>query len=269
MSEYSAVDRSDAPRTRTSLAADLGKLGLAPGMTVIVHSAMSSLGWVCGGPVAVVQALMDVLTPAGTLVMPAHSGEYSDPANWQRPPVPESWWPAIRAEMPLFDPRVTPTRGMGRIAECFRSFPDVRRSAHPQVSFSAWGRHADLITEGHRPACCLGETSPLARLYELDAHVLLLGVDHGNNTSMHLAEYRAPGGKPVRNGMPWVVDGVKTWAEFDDIETDSDPFAEIGADFDRLGGSVLGRVGSAECRLMKQRAVVDFTAAWLTRRRGA
>lgn len=110
MSEADVIARTPFPRTRQSLAADLRRLGVASGMVLLVHSSLSSLGWVCGGPVAIIQALMDVLTPQGTLVMPAHTGDYSEPANWNHPPVPSSWVPVIRATMPAFDPRLTPTR---------------------------------------------------------------------------------------------------------------------------------------------------------------
>ena len=53
---------------------------------MIAHSSLSSLGWVCVGSVAVVQALMDAVTESGTLVMPTHSAEYSDPGMWEHPP---------------------------------------------------------------------------------------------------------------------------------------------------------------------------------------
>src|SRR5688572_17873056 len=131
MSEAEAIAGSDAPRTRETLTRDLERLGVVPGMTVLVHSSLSSLGWVCGGPVSVVQALTDVVTATGTVVMPTHSGEYSDPAGWENPPVPRGWWPTIRKTMPAFDPRTTPTRAMGRIVEVFRTWPGVLRSSHP------------------------------------------------------------------------------------------------------------------------------------------
>jgi aminoglycoside 3-N-acetyltransferase len=262
--EKKIIEQTQTPHTRTSLAADLRRLGVSAGMTVIVHTAMSRLGWVCGGPVALIQALLDVVTDEGTLVMPAHSGDYSDPAQWNFPPVPPDWVPIIRANMPAFDPAWTPTRGMGQVPELFRTLPGVLRSNHPQLSFSAWGKHAGFITKGHSLAYSMGEGSPLARIYELNGHVLLLGVGYSNNTSMHLAEYRAGIAQKIRQGSSVYVDGKARWVEFDDIDFDDEPFSAIGAAYEKQGGEVrVGYVGNAECRLMPQRSIVDFTARWI------
>ncbi|HOV64393.1 MAG TPA: AAC(3) family N-acetyltransferase, partial [Spirochaetia bacterium] len=96
MKEADAVRRSTGgPVTRFSLERDLITLGVERGMTLLVHSSLSSLGWVCGGPVAVIYALEEVVRPYGNIVMPTHSGDLSDPSGWRHPPVPESWWHII------------------------------------------------------------------------------------------------------------------------------------------------------------------------------
>jgi len=267
MSEVDTINTIDTPRTRESLGRDLRDLGLHAGQTVIVHSSLSSIGWVCGGPVAVIQALMDVLTPDGTLIMPAHSGELSEPAEWQHPPVPAEWWSIIRETMPAFDPRLTPTRGMGRIAETFRTWPDVKRSYHPQDSFAAWGKHAEVVTVQHALDYGLGEGSPLARVYELDGYVLLLGVPYGNNTSFHLGEYRAPNGPLKTQGAPVFENGRRVWKVIRDIDIDSDVFDDLGADFEAVTPVRRGSIGSANSRLFSQRAAVDFATQWVAQRR--
>jgi aminoglycoside 3-N-acetyltransferase len=267
MSEEHTIRFVSAPSTVESLAADLHRLGLEAGITVIVHSSLSSLGWVCGGPVAVVQGLMEVVTPAGTLVMPTHSTDLSDPAQWQAPPVPSEWWQVIRDTMPAYDPRITPTRGMGRIVETFRTWPGVSRSMHPSFSFAAWGKHAQRVLEAQSLDYPLGERSPLARLYDLDGQVLLLGVGYDSNTTFHLAEYRVPGPRKCRQGAPIIEDGRRVWREYDDIALDTDSFVELGAAFEQRGYTIAGKVGSAEARLFSVRAAVEFAREWLLSKR--
>ena len=221
---------------------------------------------------AVVTALQKVLGSIGTLVMPAHSSGLSEPSKWESPPVPESWWPVIRENMPAYDPALTPTRAMGIIAETFRKQRGVLRSSHPLDSFCACGPQASHIVNDHSLSFGMGEHSPLARIYDLDGFVLLLGVSHGNNTSMHLAEYRATFStkRIVQEGAPISVSGSRRWATFEDVDIDSSDFDRIGEDFLRseAGHAVRrGRVGLADCQLMPQRDVVDFTVGWLEENR--
>jgi len=176
LSEADAVSKSrSGPVTVISLRKDFENLGIKKGMRLLVHSSLSKLGWVCGGPVAVIRAIEEVIGVDGTLVMPAHPGDLSEPSSWQNPPVPESWHGTIRKTMPPFDRSATPTRGMGKIPETFRKMKAVVRSNHPQVSFVARGKDALYITDDHQLDFGMGEGSPLARMYELRAFILLIG----------------------------------------------------------------------------------------------
>ena len=263
MSELDAIRMTTEPATRATLVTQLRELGVEPGMKLMVHSSLSKLGFVIGGAHAVVQALLDAVGTAGTLMMPTHSGALSDPANWQNPPVPEAWWQTIRSEMPAFDPALTPTRGMGAIAECFRHVPGAVRSYHPTVSATAVGQAAERLTADHDLHDHLGEGSPQARLYELDGYILLLGVDHANNTSLHVAERRSGLMGPSPDGAPILVDGQRQWVQLDHIEDDEDDFAEIGEAFAATGAERRGVVGAGTARLMRARDIVDFGVDWM------
>lgn len=259
-----------SPLTVKILIEQFSACGLAAGQTVLMHSSMKSLGtWVAGGPVAVIQALLHVLGADGTLMMPAHTTENTEPSRWGEPPVPPMWWPIIRAESPAYDPAITPTRQMGIIAELFRTWHGARRSDHPIGSFAAVGKHADFLTSSHALPNMFGETSPIARLYDLDGYVLLLGVGHDNNTSLHLAEYRAHwrGKTTIKEGAAVLVNGERRWLTFDDIELETDDFNLIGAEFEKRYNITHAHVGAATVRLMRQRPLVDFAQRWIERNR--
>ena len=269
MSEKETVDRTKEPLTVTSLAAKLRNHGLAEGQTVLVHMAMSKLGWVVGGPEAVIHALLAAVGPTGTIMMVTNSSNNTDPSEWQHPPVPETWWQTIRDHTPAYDPLTTPTRGMGTVPELFRRWPGVIRSSHPAFSLAAIGPNAEYLTADHSLTEETGEPSPVGKLNALDGHVLLLGVVHWNNTSLHLAESRAnyPGKSYLRTGSAMMVDGERQWVYYDTLSTYGDDFGEIGEAFDAAHDVEVGRIGEAEVRFFRQRAVVDFAVEWIEKNR--
>ena len=269
MSERDVIESSSEPITHDRIVDDLRQLGISTGDTLIVHSSLSKMGYVIGGAQTVVEALLKSIGPTGTLTMPGHSGALSEPSYWKNPPVPQDWWPIERATMPAFDLSLTPLREMGVIPEMFQRLPGVQRSNHPRTSHLAYGPLADIITSGHSLGDGLGEQSPLARLYECDARVLLLGVPHANNTSLHLAEYRAvwPSKTRTTQGSPILVDGQRQWVTYEELETCADDFDAIGNELATNQLQISGLVGFAQSQLMRQRVAVDFAVDWITRNR--
>jgi aminoglycoside 3-N-acetyltransferase len=150
--------------TKKQIVDDLKKLGLRAGDVVIVHSALAAIGNVEGGADTVIKALLDVLTPSGTLVMPAFGGEF--PYNHK-----------------------TTKSNVGVITEAFRNYPGVKRSFHPTHSVSALGPKADELIRDHikSPTAC-GKETPFGRLIDMCGKILLLGVDNDRNTMLHTLE---------------------------------------------------------------------------------
>ncbi|MGP8072541.1 MAG: aminoglycoside N(3)-acetyltransferase [Thermoplasmata archaeon] len=270
--EANAVEKTKGPpATRASLLANLQKLGPVEGATVIVHSSLSALGWVVGGAETVVLALEDALGNGGTLMMPAYSMNAPEPSLWRDPPVPESWWETVRNEWPPFDRDLSPAIRLGTIAETFRHQRGTERSDHPNHSFCARGPNARSLLGNHSLDDSMGESSPLARLYELHGQVLLLGVDHSSNSSLHLAEYRARwpdkhARRPLRARL--LREGSMTEVVLRDLELNSDDFGKLGEDWETNPGAVrTGRVGLGTGRLMDQRALVDYAVRWIEKHR--
>ncbi len=263
MSESDAIDRVDEPVTMADITADLRDLGVEAGETLLVHSSLSALGWVSGGAQAVIEALLEVVGPTGTLVMPAHTGQYTDPAEWENPPIPDGWVETVRETRPAFDPERTPSRGVGAIPETYRTYPGVRRSDHPIYSFAARGANADRIGGSHPDDYGLGPESPLGAIYDLGGKVLLLGTTYETNTSLHLAEHLADVDSVERSRRaPIQQHGERVVIEYRDIKLDVSDFATLGADFEARVGSARGTVGAAEVRLVDQRALVEYAVGW-------
>lgn len=266
MSESDLIRRTLRPGTISSICNDLGALGVMDGDVLIVHSSLSSMGWIAGGAAAVVDALLEVVGPRGTVSMPAHSGDWSDPSGWENPPVPPSWWSEIVEGRPAFDPYKTPLWEMGVVAENLLMRRDTLRSSHPLHSHMANGHHSSEIVSDHPLNDSFGDGSPLGRLYDMDAKVLLIGVGHGQNTSMHLAESRAQwsGKKQVEFRSRIITsDGPMTTTWMGD-DFDADDFEVLGQCLEENCEVRVGKVAQAESRLIDMRTLVDAAEQWFT-----
>jgi len=231
---------SRTPVSREELIAQLRALGLQPGAIVVVHASFSSVGPVEGGPRGLIEALRSVLGAEGTLVMPTMSDDDEHP----------------------FDPRRTPCRGMGVVADTFWRMPGALRCDSPH-GFAAMGAHAAAITAPQPLDVPHGSDSAVGRVHDLDGEVLLLGIGHDSNTTIHLAEamagvrYRRPKYLTIlRDGRP---------ARFDYREIDHccENFALMDEWLDAEGRQRRGTVGDGEARLMHSRDAVAAALAHL------
>jgi aminoglycoside 3-N-acetyltransferase len=161
--------------TQAMIEAGLREAGLRAGDIVVAHSALRSFGWVEGGEDAVIDALIAVAGPAGTVCMPTLSyGNYGP----RRPPPP-------------FDPRTTPGI-VGRIPERFRQRPGVMRSLHPTHSVAAFGARTEELLKGHELSLTpCGPDSPWGRIARAGGSVLMMGVGTFYCTMFHGPEEEA------------------------------------------------------------------------------
>jgi aminoglycoside 3-N-acetyltransferase len=240
--------------TRQAIGSDLRALGLEAGSLALVHSSLSSLGWVEGGAQTVIDALLEAVSPGGTVLVPTLTGRIQDG--------PE--------HPPMFDPRATAC-WTGTIPETFRLLPAARRSRHPTHSVAAIGLATDWLIAGHEYCAtpCAGD-SPYGRLADAGGFILLLGVTHDSNTSLHMVEeltgvpyhmQREPA--PARVARP---DG--TWEE---IPTRlhlwgwERNFPKIDPLLREAGAQRDGPVGRAHGRLVDARAMRDLLVPLLQR----
>jgi aminoglycoside 3-N-acetyltransferase len=151
------------------------KIGINKGDTVLVHSSMSKIGYLENGPITFINALINVLSPEGNLLMPSSPNDELQ-VNYIRKHIP-------------FDVKLTPSK-LGAITEEFRKFPGVVRSINPLEPVCAWGKDAVYLTEGHlNEVTPYTKNSPFRRIIEKNGKILYVGVTLNNaGTSLHTME---------------------------------------------------------------------------------
>lgn len=80
----------------------LKEIGLESGDNVIVHTSLKSMGYVCGGAQAVIEALIETVGENGTIMMPTQSWKNLDPETGVHGEVDEKDWPLIRENWPAY-----------------------------------------------------------------------------------------------------------------------------------------------------------------------
>jgi aminoglycoside 3-N-acetyltransferase len=221
--------------SREDVIAQLLTLGVPPGGVVLVHTAFSSVRPIEGGPAGLIEALRGALGPGGTLGMTDDD------------------------EHP-FDPARTPCAGMGVVADTFWRMPGVLRSDSPHA-FAAAGPHAATIAAPHPVDVPHGPRSPVGRVHELDGYVLLLGVGHDADTTVHLAEHLAGVRYRRRYVTTVLAEGRPTRCHYEEPDHCCQNFGLLDRWLEAAGLQRRGIVGHGEARLARARDIVATAVA--------
>lgn len=208
-------------------------LGVAPGGVLLVHCSFSRVGPVEHGPAGLIAALQSAVGPGGTLVMPSMTDD----------------------DEHIFEPEHTPCLGMGVVADTFWRLPGVLRSDGPHA-FAARGPHAAAITALHPVNIPHGMDSPVGRIAVLDGQVLLLGIDHTANTTIHLAEYTSGVRYRRKKFVHVLQDGLPVRLDYSEIDHCCQNFNLVDGWLDEEGLQRKGRVGNADARLARSRDIL-------------
>jgi aminoglycoside N3'-acetyltransferase len=227
-------DRVPPPVDQATLAAQLRALGVEPGGVLLVHASFRAIRPVEGGPAGLLAALRRALGPGGTLVVPSWTGSDDEP----------------------FDPRSTPAApDLGILADTFWREPGVLRSDHPFAFAAAGPRAAELVLTP-LPLPPHGPESPVGRVHRAGGQVLLLGVGHDADTTLHLAELL--GGAPYRVAKTIAVrqEGEVRRIAYGENDHCCARFALADGWLRARGAQREGPVGHGRARLVRARDVV-------------
>jgi len=265
------ADGVDHLVTHSQLVDELTALGVAAGQIVMIHASVKAVGRIMGGPNVIVEALLDALTPAGTLMMYV---------GWEDIPdfvlnLPHAVQQEYYAEHPPFDPHVaSAVREHGILAEVVRGWPGAQRSLNPEASVVALGAQAEWLTRDHPLDYGYGTGSPLEKLVEARGLVLMLGAPLDTLTLLHYAENRAQmrHKRVIRYSCPILRMGERVWVEIEDYDT-GEPhgdytFDGIAREYLAQGKGQQGTIGHAPSFLFDAADLSAFAIAWLEERFG-
>jgi aminoglycoside 3-N-acetyltransferase len=250
------------PAVRSSLTADLQRLGITPGMTLMVHAGVRSIGPVTGGVNVVLQSLLDALGPTGTLVAYLDFEPFFEDED--------------ETEVPVFDKRIAhAARDHGILHETFRNWPGTLRSDHPDAGVAALGPLAEWITAEHPFQYGYGPGTPFEKVLQANASVLMLGAPLDTITLLHYAEHQAriPDKRIHRYRRRMPTPTGPQWIDFEEFDT-GDPvhdrfplnvFEQIATAFLATGQGSASLVGEAASFLLPGPALVRFGIEWMER----
>jgi aminoglycoside 3-N-acetyltransferase len=205
-----------------------------------------------GGPQTVIDALLEILGPDGTLIMPTFNFDFCKGEPW--------------------DVRTTPSH-MGAITNMVREHPNAKRVFHPIYSFAILGNHSEFLSQ-ERYKSSYGSNSLFAKLRLLDGKIMVVGLRYTDSMTFfhHVEEMEGVDYRYIKEFMGEVTDeDGRTYSDtftmlVRDIEkgviTEVDPMGDL---MEEAGVIMVKKIGEAKVCLMKANEVYEFTAREMRR----
>ncbi len=224
---------------------ELKKAGINNGDHILLHCALSKIGYINGGALTLIDALIETIGEEGNLLMPAFpaTGRNKD----------------YLSNNPIFDIRNTPSQ-MGIVSETFRNMVGVQRSLHPTDSICAFGKDAEYLTNTHfNNISPYNENSPFRKLCTIKGKILMLGTTlNGACTNLHTLEDAVDFKFPIYDEKVFTVKMIDYNGEVKTMETKvHNPIwsAKRNCDalnpiFEKEGVLINCIIGQAKCMLL-------------------
>ena len=222
------------PMPRATVVEQLRGLGIPRGCVLLVHTAFSVTGPIEGGPDGLIDALLEAIGPEGTLVMPSWTDDDDE----------------------VFDPAAYEVDDhLGVVADEFWQRAGAVRGTHP-FAVAALGPRADevagapFVLPPHAPG------SGIAKVHDLDGWVLLLGVDHDGDTTIHLGELMADVPYRVPHFITVLEDGEPKRIDYGENDHCCQNFVWVGDWLRARGLQRESVVGYGRAQLARARDIV-------------
>ena len=211
---------------------------------VIAHASLHAFGFVEGGPETLLQTL---LQSVAALIMPTHTyttmiTPTTGPSNNG---IMYGTGQDLNRMAEFYSPSMPADRLMGKVPELLRKRPDAKRSIHPILSFAGIRANKAIASQTMEEPF-----APIRRFAEADGWVVLLGVDHTSNTTVHYAERLAGRKQFVR----WALteNGIVACPNF---PGDSSGFRELEKDMEPHTRKI--QVGNALVQAMPMKPLIE------------
>ncbi len=238
--------------------------GITAGDTVVVHASLKRVGWISGGANTVVDALMRVLGPDGTLIVAAQYTANLDPGLLEQPIDPNAAQ-LLRASQPPFRQKATHLPTMGALTMAVQLDERSKMSDHPTCAVMALGKHAKWITADHPLTPAFGPGSPYDKARELNAKVLLIGVEYAVVSALHTVQVQT-------QSVPWVIHSAMMGpldaphrTSYLDLAYSTEGFNALGKAFEHAHAVTVTPLGQTVMRSFLLKDLLGFAKMWMER----